>query len=110
PRRSACPSARSRPPRRAGAPLSGSVAAARRLQAAGRRSRAEPENEEASATGFRRSPSGTSGRELGQERVRAPLGAETRDAHVAGIDRRVLRKRLDQGPDRAEQSVPIAAG
>ena len=57
-------------------------------------------------TVLRRRPSGTSGGELGKKRVRAALGTEARDAHVPGIDGRVLRKRLDQRPDRARAASP----
>ena len=45
-------------------------------------------------------------RQLRQERVRAPLGAERRDPMWPGIDGRLLRQRLDQAADRGEQRAP----
>src|SRR3954447_15992576 len=47
--------------------------------------------------------------QLGQERIARPLGAERRDAHVAGVDDRLLRQAIDEAADALEQGRPVAA-
>src|SRR5437016_4476079 len=48
-------------------------------------------------------------RELSEERVGAAFDAERGDAHVAGIDGRLGRQRVDERLDRSEQRGPVAA-
>src|SRR5947199_4251645 len=52
-----------------------------------------------------RSPLG----ELAQERVRRALAPKRGEAHVARIDRRLVRVRAEQALDRGQQRRPVAA-
>src|SRR3954454_13647831 len=46
--------------------------------------------------------------QLLEERVGGPLLTQRRDAHVAGVDGRLGRQRVDQRADRLEQRRPVA--